>query len=113
MINIAHFDDVELYLTDTARLLRPSGFEVVRTAKSLREAKIVIPTLLSLGVVLALIDGDIGGKDIVELMTLECPSIITVGFATDPVPGAMHYIERTTLPDEFVSLVKLYTARTT
>jgi hypothetical protein len=65
MINIAHFDDVELYLNETARLLRPAGFEVVKTAKSLREAKIIIPTLPNLGVVLALIDGDIGGEDIV------------------------------------------------
>lgn len=42
-------------------------------------------------------------------MTIVYPSIILVEFATDPVPGAMYYIERNTRTDVFVRLVSEYT----
>lgn len=108
-IKIAHFDNEPLVLQNTEKFLNPAGINIVRKAESLKDARVIIPTLLDLGVVLALIDGDIGGAEIARLLTQACPSIIRVGYTAEPRFDSLHeYIFKTTPPDEFVSLVSMY-----
>lgn len=108
-INIAHFDNNPLVISNTKKFLQPAGIDVVAEAKSLRDARVVIPTLLELGVVLALIDGDIGGAEIAQLLAQACPSIIRVGYTAEARFENLHeYIFKTTPPDEFVKLLSSY-----
>lgn len=114
MINIAHFDNDPLVISNTKKFLQPAGIDVVVEAMSLRDAKIIIPTLLDYAVVLALIDGDIGGAEIAQLLAQACPTIIRVGYTAEPRFDNLHaYIFKTTPQDEFVRLVKLYSAQAT
>lgn len=108
-LNIAHFDNDQLVLKNTKKFLSNAEISIVAEASSLRESKVIIPTLLDLGVVLALIDGDIGGEEIARLLAQACPSIIRVGYTAEPrFENLDEYIFKTTLPDEFVSLVSMY-----
>ncbi|MBP9702743.1 hypothetical protein KBD69_03580 [Candidatus Woesebacteria bacterium] len=114
MINIAHFDNDPLVFRNTEKFLKPAGINIVRKVESLKDARVIIPTLFDLGVILALIDGDIGGEEIARLLAQVCPSIIRVGYTAEARFDNLHeYIFKTTPPDEFVRLVKLYTAQTT
>lgn len=109
LINIAHFDNELLVLQNTEKFLKPAGINIVSKAESLKDAQVIIPTLLDLGVVLALIDGDIGGAKIAQLLAQACPTIIRVGNTAEPRFENLHeYIFKTTPPDEFVRLVSMY-----
>ncbi len=109
MIKIAHFDNDPIVFDNTEKFLSKVGISVVAKALSISEAKVIIPTLTDLDVVLALIDGDIGGTEIAKLLALACPSIVRVGYTAEPRFANLHeYIFKTTPPDEFVRLVVKY-----
>lgn len=88
---IAIFEDEPASIINVRRVCAKYGWELVATATTMEEAEALVPQLEQLGVLLALVDGNLSedewdaheGAHIVEQIKTSAPGVQTIGFSGD------------------------------